>query len=311
MTLLPTNPYINPNNAVMSDKPLEFWLPALEHLRKIHRLPQGEWKRLPNGKNMVCTLGERLVVKLVPPFWSENADREIEALQAVAGKLSVKTPTLECVGHLEGWRVLVMSRLPGITLARLLWATLEHEQKINLAFQMGEVAAQLHAVKTSGLEALHIDWQTLLNRQRNESITDAHLPEPLRERLPAFLEHVGKLPSPRASNVFLHGDVSVGNLLVHDTEVIGLLDFGDTSIGEFTHEFISPASHMFRGDGVLLNAFYDGYKLPTDERTVTLQHHLMTRTLLWYGWEYLGSFVPKHLTSWEEVAAFFWRLAEV
>jgi hygromycin-B 7''-O-kinase len=278
-------------------------------LRKVHGLPSGEWKRLPNGKNVVCTLGETLLVKLVPPFWAEDAEREIEALKAVAGKLSIKTPILEREGHLEGWRVLVMSRLSGTTLARL-WPTLEHEQKIDIAFQMGEVAAQLHAVEILELEALRIDWQTILKSQRNESITDSHLPELLRERLPAFLERVGELPSPRAQNVFLHGDVSAGNLLVQDMKIVGLLDFGDTSLGEFTHEFISPASHMFRGDKALLTAFYDGYDLPTDKRTIILQHQLMTRTLLWYGWEYLGSFVPKHLTSWEEVAAFYWRLVE-
>lgn len=104
--LLPTNPYISPNNAVMNDKPLEFWLPALEHLHEVHGLPRGEFQRVPNGKNIVCRLQD-LIVKLILPFWSEDAVREGIALGAIQGKLLVDTPRLEVPSQLENWHVLV------------------------------------------------------------------------------------------------------------------------------------------------------------------------------------------------------------
>lgn len=299
--LLPPNPYISPNNAVMADKPLEFWLPALDYVREMHHLPQGEFKRIPNGKNIVCALQD-LIIKLVPPFWSEDAMREIKALEATQGKLLVTTPKLEASSELDNWWVLIMSRLQGTSLNKL-WPTLHQAQKTHIAFQMGELAAQLHAQDTKGLSDLDIDWPSLLLEQRQYVLSNPHLPERLKQTLPDFLNSI-PLPSPQASNVLLHGDLSAGNLLIHDNQITGLIDFGDAKLGEFSHEFISPASHLFRGDSQLLKAFYRGYCLIEKD---DLQSHLMIRALLWYDWEYLGSFIP-NLNYWDDIASFFWKI---
>jgi aminoglycoside phosphotransferase (APT) family kinase protein len=287
----------------MNDKPLEFWLPALEHLRKIHGLPEGDFQRVPNGKNIVCRLQD-LIIKLIPPFWAKDAMREVTALKSFQGKLSVDTPRLEVSSELENWHLLVMSCLQGTSLSKL-WVTLDQDQKAHIAFQMGEVAAQLHSVNTAGLNGLDINWQSLLNEQRQYIFNDPNLPEILKKSLPNFLDST-PLPSPQVRNVFLHGDLSAGNLLLRDHQITGLLDFGDAKLGEFSHEFISPAAHMFRGNSQILKAFYSGYGLIE----TNMQHHLMARALLWYGWPYLGSLIPSHLTRWEDIATFFWQMEE-
>lgn len=80
--LLPLDPPISPTNRVLADASDDFWQPALAALQARMGLPTGPWSRLPGGKNPVFTLGDNLVLKLIPPCWAEDAEREAAALQA-------------------------------------------------------------------------------------------------------------------------------------------------------------------------------------------------------------------------------------
>jgi hypothetical protein len=88
------------------------------------------------------------------------------------------------------------------------------------------------------------------------------------------------------------------------------MDFGDASLGQAAHDWISPGSHNFGGDPAVLAAFCDGYGLPAADRTPAFAAHLLARSVLWYGWGYIRRRFPQAeaATTWAEVARIAWPL---
>ncbi|HEX8220134.1 MAG TPA: aminoglycoside phosphotransferase family protein [Chloroflexia bacterium] len=315
---LPRDPYISPTNRVMSDVPDAFWGPALTALRARLELPPGPWRRLPTGKNVVLELGDEAILKLIPPCWAEDAGREAAALRLVPAGGPVATPALLASEELEGWTVLLLQRMPGAILAER-WQSLEGAQRVRLVAQLGAAAAWLHSVPVPEGSPLPYDWAAHLRQDMEDAprqLSVAGAPQALQDSWDGFLRSVGPLPAPDSRLVLLHGDLSFGNVLVQehagDLRVTGLLDFGDASLGEAVHDWLSPGVHNFGGDAAVVNAFFDGYGLPRSERTPALQSHLLARSLLYYGWGYLARKFPlAEATSWAEVAGVVWPMASM
>ncbi|MDQ3704894.1 MAG: aminoglycoside phosphotransferase family protein [Chloroflexota bacterium] len=314
--LLPPDPPISPTNRVMADAPNASWGAALSALRARMDLPTGPWRRLPTGKNVVIELGEEAILKLIPPYWSEDAQREAEALRLVPLDGPVAIPTLLALDMLDGWTVLLLRRLPGTILSEQ-WPSLSGSQRAELAAQLGAVAAWLHRVEVPPGSPLAYDWAAHIESEAEaapQQLAQDGAPAELQDSWPTFLRSVGPLPSPGSAPVLLHGDLSVANVLVREDtagrwRVTGLLDFGDASLGEFTHDWLSPGVHNFGGDPAVVGAFCDGYGLPTSQRTSALQAHLLARSLLYYGWRYLRHKSPlQGATTWQEVASIVWPI---
>lgn len=313
--LLPPEPPISPTNRVMNDVPDDYWGQVLSALGASMPLPSGPWRRLPKGKNVVIELGDEAILKLIPPCWAEDAQREAVALMTVPSGAPVATPTLLASGTLEGWTALLVRRLPGAALSEW-WPLLEGSQRAGLAAQLGAVAAWLHHLEVPPESPLAYDWETHIAaeaRAAPRQLAKDGAPGALQDSWPAFLRSVGPLPSPGSSRVLLHGDLSAANVLVGNQggrwRITGLLDFGDASLGEATHDWLSPGAHDFAGDPVVVSAFCDGYGLHASERTPALQAHLLARTLLYYGWRYLAQKFPlRGATTWNQVASIVWPL---
>jgi hygromycin-B 7''-O-kinase len=279
-------------------------------------LPTGPWRRLPTGKNVVIELGEAAILKLIPPYWAEDAQREAAALQLVPPGGPVATPTLLGLDMLDGWTVLLLRRLPGAILSEQ-WPSLSRSQRAELAAQLGAVAAWLHHVEVPPGSPLSYDWVAHIESEVEAAprqLAEDGAPAELQDSWPNFLRSVRPLPSPDSPLVLLHGDLSVANVLVHEEDagrwrVMGLLDFGDASLGEFTHDWLSPGVHNFGGDAAVVGAFCDGYDLPVAQRTAALQAHLLARSILYYGWRYLQHKFPlQGATTWENVASIVWPI---
>jgi hygromycin-B 7''-O-kinase len=299
----------------MADAPDASWSPVLSALRARMDLPNGPWRRLPTGKNVVIELGDEAILKLIPPYWAEDAQREAAALQLVPPDGPVATPTLLALDMLDGWTVLLLRRLPGAILSEQ-WPSLAGSQRAELAAQLGAVAAWLPHVEVPLGSPLAYDWTAHIEAEAEAAprqLAEDGAPDELQDRWLEFLRSVGPLPSPGSPLVLLHGDLSVANVLVREEaghwRITGLLDFGDASLGEFTHDWLSPGIHNFGGDAAVVSAFCDGYGLPTSQRTTALQAHLMAQSLLYYGWRYLRHKFPlQGATTWEEVAAIVWPI---
>jgi hygromycin-B 7''-O-kinase len=300
----------------MSDVPNAYWGPIIAALRARLDLPPARWRRLPTGKNVVLELGDEAILKLIPPCWAEDAGREAAAVRAVPATGPVATPTLLALDELEGWTVLLLRRLPGEVLAER-WLSLAGSVRARLVAHLGAVAAWLHSVEVPGGSALPYDWAAHLRRDVEDApwqLAQAGAPQALQASWPAFLRSVGPLLNPDSPLVLLHGDLSLGNVLVQEQagelRITGLIDFGDASLGEAAHDWLSPGVHNFAGDPAVVCAFFDGYGLPPSERTPALQAHLLARSLLYYGWGYLARKFPlQGATSWAEVAGVVWPIA--
>lgn len=297
--------------------PLAPWRRALDEIRRRHRLPAGAWRRATQGRNVVFHLEREAVVKLVPPMWRDQAEREATALALVAGRLGLRTPELLAESDLDGWRYLVLEHLPGRVLGWN-WEALRPEERLAVAGQSGEIAARLHALTPSAEVAarLRFDWREMLDEQAAEApanFVKGGLDPELIAAFPRFLADAGDLAA--EPHVLLQGDLSAVNLIAEgegtELRLTALLDFGDARMGPFEHEFISPAMHFYRGEDTVLDAFYLGYGLDGRERTPLLARRLMARSALYYSElleRYRARLPEPQNGSWPALTRAFWRL---
>ena len=88
------------------------WQLVIERIAARHRL-SGPVHRFPTGSAIVFAVGQ-WVVKLFPPFWSDDHRRESSCLRVLDGALGIPTPPLEASGELEGWPYFVVGRVAGL-----------------------------------------------------------------------------------------------------------------------------------------------------------------------------------------------------
>jgi hygromycin-B 7''-O-kinase len=297
-------------------QPLPFWQPALDHIMAEHQLAASPWTRAALGRNIVF-VSPTAVVKLGPPMWQGEMQREAAALSTVARRLPVTTPTLLACGELDGWDYLVQAPLMGTNL-HAIWAGLDSTARTALAEQHGTLMAALHAIPAQDLSKhLAFDWQTMLDAQRAECVVAmqrAGVADALVRQIEPYLETT---PSDAEPPVLLHGDLTHLNMLVIEQagswHISGLIDWGDVKIGSRMHEFISPGVHMYQGDAASLPAWYRGYGWGTHRDAARVRHQIMTRAMLYYAEDFarLIQTIPgaDQCQDWHAMAAAFWRLA--
>lgn len=162
-------------------QPSAFSQPTLDVIQERLGLADARWERSPQGKN-VLFFADDVVVKLCPPFWTEDMRGEEAALRFVARRLPVRTPDIVVTSQIEGWHYLVLPRLPGVSL-RSVWDELPRDDRIAIARQHGEITAAIHALPIDHAPArLTFDWSAMLREQRVAYIDDLRcggVPDPL------------------------------------------------------------------------------------------------------------------------------------
>jgi hygromycin-B 7''-O-kinase len=297
-------------------QPLAFWQAALDQIMREHQLISSLWTRAALGRNIVF-VGPTAVVKLGPPIWQGEMQREAAALSTVTGRLPVTTPSLLAYGELDGWDYLVQAPLPGTNL-RAIWAELDAAARAALAEQHGTLMAALHAIPAHELPShLAVDWQAMLAAQRAEcgiEMQRAGVIDGLVQQIEPYLDATLWDNEPP---VLLHGDLTHLNMFVAEQSgswrISGLIDWGDVKLGSRMHEFISPGVHMYQGDVASLHAWYRGYGWADHASAAHDQHQIMSRAMLYYAEDFarLIQTVPgaDQCRDWHAMAAAFWRLA--
>ena len=301
-------------------QPVTVWQPILDAIRTRHALPTGAWHRFALGRNAVFRLDEAYVVKVIPPFWQRDAQREAAALSWVHERLPVTTPTLLAAGEWNGWHYLVEPYLSGQVL-RDVWPQLTEAQRVDLATQHGTIMAALHNLPIKQAPgALDFDWQAMISEQLAVCATEmgkANVPALLLADLDAYLAAQQAAVLEHTPTVLLHGDLNFLNLLVDmqqgHWQITALIDWSDAKVGPIAHEWISPGVHMYRGDRAPLHALYAAYAQDHAlARTAAFEAQIMARAMIYYAdtFRYQLSVVPGALdcTCWTEVAQRFWHL---
>lgn len=262
------------------------WHRAAAAICARHNLSYESLRRSPRGENIIFLVDRRLVIKIFAPF-RDNYSREAAALEYVRGKLGLETPELVRAGELDGWPYLVMTQLPGRA-SREVWAGVPSRDRLEIVSRLGAAMRELHAHAAPLGTVLDRDWHGFVGRQARDAVERQRAcganPEWL-ESLPAYVaERLELLPS-NQGQVFLHGDIHAGNVLLAQVrgrwQIKGLIDFGDSLCGFHEYEFVAPGVLMAQGDAGLQRAMLLAYGYEESQLDQSLRARLMLLTVLY------------------------------
>ena len=240
--------------------------------------------RLPTGSLPLYAV-DGLVLKLFPPVYATEEPVETTVLAAVNAHLPVATPTVQTAGEHDGWRYVLMDRLPGVDLSTV-WGTLARDRRKHLARQVGGLVAALHKVQAPAVPGREPHcWEPFVAEQTVTAVGRHRrwgLPERWLEQVPAYLTSVELAPE---RPVLLHTEVMPANLLACDDgegmwSLTGLCDFESAMHGSHEYDFVAVGVFLAEGDPVVLREVLTGYGYATDRLDADLSRRLLAWTLL-------------------------------
>jgi hygromycin-B 7''-O-kinase len=244
-------------------------------------------RRSTQGENIIFFVDESFVVKIFAPF-RENYSRETSALEFTHGRIGIETPELICTGEIEGWPYLVMTQLAGRA-SREVWEGIGVRDRLEIVTRLGGAMRELHGLEAPLRQtALNRDWRGFVERQARLAVGRQRAcganPEWL-ESLPSYVAaRLESLPADQ-KQVFLHGDIHAGNLLLGERNgrwlITGLIDFGDSLCGFHEYEFVAPGVLMVQGCRELQRAMLLAYGYREAELDLSLRARLMLLTVLY------------------------------
>ena len=262
------------------------WRPAIQVIAERHGLAVAGLQRASGGTHVVH-LDEAVVVKLYVPLWGGDAASEADMLAHVDGRLSAATPAVVATGELEGWRYLVMSRVPGRPLSER-WSALDPGPRLRLLARLGELAAELHALPLpTPLADARAEWVARVDerlarlpaKQREDGLDEAWVEAVVAEA--AELDHAALRSAPLGS---LHMDLHHDHLTVREVdgelELAGLFDFGDATVGAREHDLVAPLAFMAHDVAGGAEALLRGYGYPAEKLDHALARRLTGQLLL-------------------------------
>ena len=262
------------------------WRQAAAAICARHDLSDESLRRSPRGENIIFLLDDRLVIKIFAPF-RDNYSREAAALDYARGKLGIETPELMHTGDIDGWPYLVMTQLQGSASPEV-WAGVPRRDRLEIVSRLGAAMSELHAHAAPLRTALDRDWHGFIERQARTAVERQRAlganPQWL-ESLPTYVaERLELLPAGHRQ-VFLHGDIHAGNVLLAEEggrwRVTGLIDFGDSLCGFHDYEFVAPGVLMTQGDAELQRAMLLAYGYTESQLDLSLRARLMLLTVLY------------------------------
>lgn len=265
----------------------DVWRQAAEAICARHGLAHTSMRRSPQGENIIFLVDDTLVLKIFAPF-RENYQRETAALNFAQGKLSIRTPELLHTGEIEGWPYLLMTQLAGCA-SRSVWESVERRDRLQIVSHLGAAMRELHRHEAPLQTPLNRNWRAFLERQARESVERQRAcganPEWL-ESLPSYIAaRLDLLLATEHRQVFLHGDIHAGNLLLAQEggrwRIAGLIDFGDSLCGFHEYEFVAPCVLMVQGDGELQRELLSAYGYADGLLDQNLRARLMLLTILY------------------------------
>jgi hygromycin-B 7''-O-kinase len=277
--MLPSVDTVDELNAVVRDEAL--LRPATQDLCAHLGLAGARLVRFEDGTLPVYSVGDSLVLKLFPAFEAAQAVREARVLSHIWGQLPVATPRLQAADlYKNGWRYVLMSRLPGMSLTDA-WHRITAADQDRIVVEAAEALAALHALDPQPLADVvgPADWNRFLAERQAKAVQHHRrngLTDPWLEQIPDFLRSV-PLPAP-SRRVLLHTEFMSEHLMVerHDGwRVTGLFDFEPAMIGDPAYDFAGAALFVTRADPRQLKRFYAAYGRAPHPPRELLAHALL------------------------------------
>jgi len=214
---------------------------AMEAVAAQHDLgnPDSYTKVTHNSGNDVF-VGDEHVIKLYRPEKDAGSDKETDLCRALQGHLP--TPEVTAAGSAGDQSYTVMKKLPGQAL-ELTWKDTSEADQDTLFGRMGALLAAVHSVPVdkvaSVLDQPQMGASEILRNRAAEAlrvITAKRLlsPQTIGSLESYLAEHI---PADGKNDVGLrHGCFRFGNILAEGTNITGLLDWEDASLGDTSEE---------------------------------------------------------------------------
>lgn len=139
-------------------------LPAALDIARDHGLPVADPHLFTTGTDLVVGLGRDLILKIFPPMLRGQFLSERASLGLLQGRLNIRIPEIVDEGERDGWRYLVITRLPGV-LGTEAWPALPEDAKERVLGQIGETIAEVQKVPVGELSAIEPRWDQFMRQQ--------------------------------------------------------------------------------------------------------------------------------------------------
>ncbi len=266
------------------------------------------------GSMPVFGVNGDLVIKLFPHTRRPHFENELASLRRLAGKTPFAVPELKASGEFESWFYVLITRVPGVPLARI-WPEVDDAKKAKLLANFGAAIAALHRIATATAEET-ATWRAFMARQVSNCVENHRgkkLPGELIKQIPDYIAPA--LPVIESSPVvFLHTELMSDHVLVDPDEltVTGLIDFEPSTMGAVEYDFTGVPIFITQGRPQLLRAFLQGYGYRWENPDFPSARLAMTYNLLhrysnlnWFL-DLLGERRPQNITRLEELEQFWW-----
>lgn len=212
------------------------WQILRQAIPELHDLPEAEPPRIETGQNAIVWQASPYVVR-VPRHTEDHATgsyhREAAILRAIGPILPIPTPEMTIYDLPDdngGITVAIHRALPGEPLM-----TIAENKADQFAATLGTFLLTLHSLPHGVLDGVAMQvtnrghWRGWLNGTMRRLAP--HLTLAAQQRMgdtgERFLDTVAT-----GSPALIHGDFGSGNILVHDGEISGIIDFGSVQLGD-------------------------------------------------------------------------------
>lgn len=235
------------------------WLPYASESFDRHRLRLAADAFLGPGGSYPVVVATDLVVKFFgfAGEWHATWENERRAYQRLAQDDRIRAPKLIAHGVLfpgepEPLPYLILTRMQGQSWCEV---TLELDQRITIASELGQQLRLIHTLPHDGLPSI-AHWQT---GTAGDGARSGAFPSELVNKVDAWVDAV-----PVAPPCFVHSDIFERHPLVANGHLTGIIDWGDAMAADPHVELAKLHLDVFAGDRRLLRAFIDGYEWPVD-----------------------------------------------
>jgi hygromycin-B 7''-O-kinase len=291
------------------------WREAVREVCEAHGIAFQEPAPFADGSNLIAAVGQRVVVKIFPPFHRHQWESEHRVLAHLGGRVRVPIPELVASGvRDDGWTYVILGKLPGTTLERI-WPACSLQEKADLLAHIGAMIAEVHSVPVGELAGLEPAWSGFLAKQaarcraRHERLG---MPRWFVEGVETFVEEAMPLLPSTFAPVILTGEYTPFNLLVEQGEgrwgFSGMIDFGDSMVGFREYDLLGPCVFLAQGVPDLLRSLLRGHGYSDSELDESLRRRLMLLQVLH---RYSNFRFQVRIDGWESRATSFEALEEL
>jgi hygromycin-B 7''-O-kinase len=289
------------------------WLPVARDIAQEHGVAWSEPVVFGTGTNLVVGLGG-LILKIFPPFHSDQFISECGTLRVLAGQLPIDVPEIVAEGEREGWPYLIMTRLSGVVASEV-WPDMPEADKDRVLRQLGETITNVQRVPPGELTQVARGWADVMRdqiagcRARHQRLG---LAPKFMDGLEDLLRDTRELIPMGAKPVILVGEYIPENFIVardgDGWRVSGLFDFGDVFTGLGDYDLLGPSAFMSAGRPGRVRSLLEGYGYEKTDIDSRLKRRLMALMLL-----HRASDPNRHICipDWPAKVADLWELQEL